>query len=284
MIIVTGATGHLGRHVIDGLLERVPAERIVAAVRSPQKAADLAERGVEVRRADYDEPDTLGPAFEGAEKILLISASEVGRRVEQHRHVIEAAAQAHPELFVYTSLLKADTSGISMAEEHVETEEMIAESGMDHTLLRNGWYIENYTENLDMVLEEGHLIGCAGDGEIAAATRADYAAAAVEVLTGTGHAGKTYELAGDEAFSMDDLADAISEHSGEEIVYIELPEMDYRDTLGSTGMPEPVAEMLITADLAISDGELDDDHGHLRMLIGRPTTTLDEVLADIFGE
>lgn len=284
MIIVTGATGNLGRHVIDGLLERVPAERIVAAVRSPEKASDLADRGIEVRRADYDEPDTLAPAFEGAEKILLISASEVGQRARQHRNVIEAAKAAGPGLFVYTSLLNADTSSISLAEEHRETEAMIAESGLDHVLLRNGWYIENYTENLEQALEHGALIGCAGDGKVATATRADYAAAAVEVLTGAGHVGKTYELSGDEAFSMADLAAAVSEHSGQQVVYNDLPVAAYRETLGSFGLPEPVVEMLVTADIAIEAGELDHKGDDLRQLIGRPTTSLDKVLADVFAE
>lgn len=284
MIIVTGATGNLGRHVIEQLLEQVPAERIVAAVRSPQKASDLAERGVEVRRVNYDDPLTLEPAFDGAEKILLISASEFGKRAEQHRNVIEAAKRAEPGLFVYTSLLGADTSGISLAQEHRDTEAMLAESGLNYALLRNGWYIENYTENLQTALEHGALMGSAGDGKIGAATRADFAAAAVEVLTGTGHGGKTYELSGDEGFTMAQLAAAVSAHSGQEVVYNYMEPQAYGEALASFGLPDPVVEMLVSADEAIKRGELDDDRGHLRELIGRPTTSLDEVLEELFAD
>lgn len=282
MIIVTGATGHLGRHVINGLLERVPAERIVAVVRNPQKAADLAERGVEVRRADYNEPATLGPAFEGAEKIMFISASEVGKRIAQHRNIIEAAQKAAPALLVYTSLLFADSSDISLAPEHVASELMLAKSGLEHVVLRNGWYIENYTENLGAALEHGALLGCAGDGRIAAATRADYAAAAVAVLTSPGHAGKTYELAGDDSFSMQELAAAVSEHSGQKVVYNDIEPEAYRQTLATFGLPEPVVEMLVSADEAIKQGQLEHDGHALSKLIGRPTTSLDAVLAALF--
>lgn len=284
MIIVTGATGKLGRHIIDGLLERVPAGRIVAAVRDPEKAADLAARGVEVRRADYNEPDTLKAAFKGAEKIMFVSASEIGQRVRQHRNIIEAARQANPGLIVYTSILGADTSSISLAEEHKATEAMIVDSTLDYVFLRNGWYIENYTENLDQALEHGALMGCAGDGKVGAAARKDYAAAAVEVLTGAGHVGKVYELAGDHAFSMDEYAAAITKHSGKTVVYNDLSADAYGETLGSFGLPEPVVKMLVSADIAIKAGELDTERTDLRELIGRPTTTLDAILTQTLGK
>ncbi|MFU8807090.1 MAG: SDR family oxidoreductase [Bradymonadaceae bacterium] len=274
MIIVTGATGNLGRHVIDGLLERVPAERIVAAVRDPNKASDMAKRGIVVRRADYDEPETLEKAFEGAEKILLISASDIGRRAEQHRNILDAANRKNPGLLVYTSLLHADSSTITLAEDHRVTEKMILDSGLNYVILRNGWYIENYTENLGSALEHGVIMGSAGDGKIAAASRQDFAAAAIEALTGAGHTNRTYELAGDEPFTMEEYAAVVSKVYGKTVVYEDMPADAYKQALESFGLPEPVAAMLVSADLAIRNGELNDERGDLSRLIGRPTTSL----------
>ena len=250
MIAVTGATGHLGRLVIDQLLKKVPAGQLVAAVRNPEKARDLAARGVQVRRADYDAPDTLAGAFQGIDKLLLISANEPGKRERQHQAAIAAAKKAGVGLLVYTSLLHADTSGISLAGEHRATEKAIREAGIPFVILRNGWYLENYTENLGPALQHGVLLGAAKNGRIAAAARADFAAAAAAVLTAPGHEGKVYELAGD------------------------LPAEKYEETLRGFGLPGPVAEMLASADEGIARGELDDACGDLRRLIGRPTATL----------
>ncbi|HYC60749.1 MAG TPA: SDR family oxidoreductase [Thermoanaerobaculia bacterium] len=274
MIVITGATGHLGRLVVEDLLKKVPASEVAVAVRNVEKAAELAERGVDVRYADYEKPETLVAAFRGATKVLLISANEVGKRVAQHRNAVDAIKAASPRLLVYTSILNADNSGISLAKEHLATEEMIRQSGVPFTILRNGWYLENYTENLAPALQYGAIAGSAGNGRVAAAARADYAAAAVEVLTTDGHEGKTYELAGDTAFTMPELAAEVSNAAGKPVAYINLPPDAYRDMLVGVGLPAPVAEMLVDADLGLERGELASDRDDLRRLIGRSTTPL----------
>lgn len=274
MIAVTGATGHLGRLVVGQLLEKVPASQVVAIVRDVAKAADFAARGVTVRAANYDEPATLETAFHGVNKLLLISGSEVGKRIPQHHAAINAAKQAGVAQLVYTSLLRANTARMSLSTEHVATEKAIAESGVPFVLLRNGWYTENYTENLGSALQHGAMLGAAKNGRIAAAARADYAAAAVAVLTSDGHTGKIYELAGDTAFTVAELAAEVSKQSGKAVVYNDLPSADYAGALQSFGLPAPVAEMLASADEGIARGELDVADGDLRRLIGRPTTSL----------
>ncbi|HYC92884.1 MAG TPA: SDR family oxidoreductase [Thermoanaerobaculia bacterium] len=274
MIVITGATGHLGRLVVADLLKKVPASEVAVAVRNVEKAADLAERGVDVRYADYEKPETLVAAFRGATKVLLISANEVGKRVAQHRNAVDAIKAASPRLLVYTSILNADNSGISLAKEHLATEEMIRQSGVPFTILRNGWYLENYTENLAPALQYGAIAGSAGNGRVAAAARADYAAAAVEVLTTDGHEDKTYELAGEAAFTMSELAAEVSNAAGKPVAYNNLPPDAYREMLVGVGLPAPVAEMLVDADLGLERGELASDRDDLRRLIGRSTTSL----------
>lgn len=273
MIVVTGATGHLGRLVIDSLLRKVPAAQVVAAARTPAKAQDLAARGVQVRQADYARPETLAPALAGAEKVLLVSSSEVGQRAPQHAAVVKAAKEAGVKLLVYTSILRADTSAIALAAEHEATEEVIRASGLRHVFLRNGWYLENYTEHLAPALAHGAIVGSAGSGRIAAAARADYAEAAVAVLTGA--PGKAvYELAGDQPFTLAELAAEVSRQAGKPIVYRDLPPDQYRGVLVGAGLPGPVADVYVDADVQASKGALDDASGELRRLIGRPTTPL----------
>ncbi|MFL5313413.1 MAG: SDR family oxidoreductase [Myxococcales bacterium] len=279
MILVTAATGHLGRLVVDQLLAKVSATQVVAAVRNLDKAKDLAARGVQVRKADYEQPSTLEAAFRGATKLLLISASEIGRRVAQHENAVAAARKAGIPLLVYTSILRADRSGISLADEHLATERAIRGSGVPFIFLRNGWYIENYTENLGPALQHGVIMGAADDGRIAAATRADYAAAAVAVLTARSEPGKVYELAGDQPFTMAELAAEVSRQSGKTVVYRNLPPDEYEKALLGLGLPEPVARMLRSADEGIARGDLDDRTGELRRLIGRPTTPLAQAVA-----
>ncbi len=279
MIVVTGATGKLGRHVVEGLLKKVPAKEVAVAVRDAAKAADLAARGVTVRAADYAKPETLASALAGAERLLLISSSELGQREAQHKAVVAAAKAAGVKLLAYTSLLRADTARISLAAEHRATEEAIRASGIPYVFLRDGWYLENYTENLGSALSHGVILGSAGEGRVAAASRADYAAAAVEALTGAGHAGRTYELAGDRSFSMAELAAEVSRASGRPVAYRDLPEKEYAAALAGFGLPVAVAEMLADADAALGRGELDAHGDDLRRLIGRPTTTLAEAVA-----
>jgi NAD(P)H dehydrogenase (quinone) len=281
MIVVTAATGKLGRHVIDGLLRKVAAEDICAAVRHPEKAADLVPRGVHVRRGDYDHPETLDWAFKNAKKILLISSNEVGRRIAQHRAVVDAAHKAGAKLLAYTSILHCDTTKMDLAAEHEATELYIREVGVPHTFLRNGWYTENYTENLAPALQQGIIAGCADAGRIAAATRADYAEAAVAVLTSAGHENKVYELAGDTPFTMSELAAEVSRQSGKTIVYRDMPVDEYEKLLVGAGFPPPVAHLLADADLGVARGELDDSSGELRRLIGRPTTPLAAAVAAV---
>ncbi len=278
MIVVTGATGKLGRLVVDGLLKKVAADEIVAAVRSPEKATELKALGVQVREADYGRPETLRTAFRGAEKVLLISSSEVGQRVVQHTAVIEAAKAAGVTLLAYTSLLHADTTTLVLAPEHKATEEAIRASGVPYALLRNGWYLENHTEALGPALAHGAVLGAAKEGRFASAARADYAAAAVTVLTKEGSANKTFELAGDQAYTLTELAAEVSKQSGKTVVYKDLPATEYAAALAGFGLPEPLAQMLAKADEGAAKGEINSDSPDLRTLIGRPTMTLAEAV------
>lgn len=280
MIAVTGATGHLGRLIVEALLSRgVAPNEIVALARRPEKARDLADRGVAVRQADYDQPDTLTTALAGVARLVLVSASEVGKRAAQHRNVLEAARSAGVELIVYTSILKADAGEMQLASEHAETEKMIRASGIPFVFLRNSWYVENYTGNLAPALEHGALLGSAEDGRVSAATRADYAEAAAAVVTGNGHEGKVYELGGDEAFTMRELAEEVSRRSGRAVEYRNLPEDDYAKALVGAGLPEPYARVLADSDRAIARAALYTDSGDLRRLIGRPTSSWREAVA-----
>lgn len=274
MIVITGASGQLGRLVIKELLKKLPANEIVAAVRTPEKVADLAALGVQVRLADYAQPATLDAAFKGAAQLLLISSSEVGQRLPQHRNAIDAAKRAGVGLVAYTSILRADTSPLGLAAEHQETEALLRASGLPHVVLRNGWYTENYLASVPTALQHGVYIGSAGEGKIASAARADYAAAAAAVLTSPGQAGKVYELAGDEAYTLAELAAEIARQSGKAVVYQNLPEADFKEALLGAGLPEHVAGLLSDSDVGVSKGGLFDDSHQLSRLIGRPTTTL----------
>ena len=278
MIAITGATGQLGRLVLQNLLKTVPASQIVAAVRSPEKAADLAALGVQVRQADYAQPATLEAAFQGVDKLLLISSSEVGQRATQHAAVIAAAQKAGVKLLAYTSLLRADTSPLALAAEHKETEAMLRASGLPHVLLRNGWYTENYTGSVGAALQSGAVMGSAKDGRIASATRADYAAAAAAVLTKDDQAGQVYELAGDTAYTLTELAAEIARQSGKPVVYKDMPEAEYKAALMQVGLPEGFAALLADSDVGASKGGLFDDGHQLSQLIGRPTTPLADVV------
>ena len=272
---VTGATGQLGRLVIEKLKERVPSESIVALVRSPQKAADL---GVETREFDYNKPDYLANALKGIDSLLLISANEIGERARQHKNVIEAAKRAGVKWIVYTSILHADTSTLSLAGEHFATEAALKESGIQYTLLRNGWYTENYTGSVQGAVAGGGFLGSAGDGKISSAARADYAEAAAIVLTGQNHQGKIYELAGDEAYTLTDLATEISRQTGKDIPYKNLPENEYASVLKSFGLPEGYANAIAGWDISASKGDLFDNTHQLSKLTGRRTTPLAKVV------
>ncbi|MEA9389579.1 SDR family oxidoreductase [Acerihabitans sp. TG2] len=280
MIVITGATGQLGRLVITELLKTHPASELIAAVRSLEKAQDLAALGVTLRQADYNLPATLDTAFQGAEKVLLISSSELGQRIEQHRAVIAAAKRANVKLLAYTSLLHADTSPLGLGVDHRATEALLQESGLPVVILRNGWYSENYTVSIPTALAHQTLAGCAGDGRIASASRADYAAAAAVVLSTDTQAGKVYELAGDEAYTLTDMAAEISQQSGTTVKYLNLPQADYQALLLQAGLPEPVAALLADSDSGAAKGGLFDDSRQLSKLIGRPTQPLSHAVAN----
>lgn len=280
-IAITGATGKLGRLVVNKLKTELSAVNIIAFARSTEKAADL---GVAVREADYDRPETLNQALAGVENLLLISSSEVGKRIAQHNNVIEAAKKAGVKRIVYTSVLHADTSPLSLAIEHRATETKLKESGIPLTVLRNGWYNENYTNSIPGALAAGAFIGSAGTGKISSAARADYAEAAVAVLTGEGHEGKIYELAGDEAYTLSDLAAEISRQTGIMIPYKNLSEDEYAAALIGFGLPEPLAHSIAGWDVDVSNDVLFDDRQQLSVLIGRPTTPVSVTAAEVLKQ
>lgn len=277
-IVITGATGHLGRLVVESLLQRgVAADQVVATGRSTCRLADLADRGVVVRRGDYTDPGSLKEAFEGAEKVLLVSSSEIGQRYAQHVNAIDAARAAGVGLVVYTSITRADASRMALAEEHRATEEYLRESGVPFVLLRNNWYLENYTEQLPAVLEHGALVGSAGDGRVSAAARADYAEAAAAVLTTQGHEGRTYELAGP-SFTLADVAAVVSAASGREVSYVDVPPVKLAEVLVGAGLPEPYAQVLADSDLGIARGDLEEPSGELEQLLGRQPVSLSQAV------
>lgn len=280
-IVVTGATGQLGRLTVEALLRRgIPAADIIATGRDIARIKDLADRGITVRRADFADADSLAEAFAGADRLLLISASvPVGERVANHRRVIDAAVSAGVSLVVYTSTTHADTAGTVIGVTHGETEKYLRDRGIPSVVLRNGWYLENYTVQLPQILQNGAVVGAAGEGRISAASRADYAEAAAVVLTSEGHACAVYELGGDESFTLTELAAAISAAAGKQVAYADLPVTDFAQALAAAGLPAELAEVLADADRGMNRGEMYTDSGDLRRLIGRPPMTLAEALA-----
>ena len=281
MIAITGATGQLGALAVETLQKTVPARDIVAIVRNPAKAEALTQQGVVVRQGDYNDLPALTAALAGVDKLLLVSSSEVGQRATQHRNVINAAKAAGVKFIAYTSLLHADKSPLGLAAEHVETENMLAESGIPFALLRNGWYSENYLASAPAALAHGVFIGSAAEGKIASATRADYAAAAAHVISTDGHAGKVYELAGDEGWTLSQLAAELSKQSGKTVVYQNLSEADFAAALKGVGLPDVFANLLANSDIGASKGGLFDDSHTLSKLIGRPTTPIATSVKDI---
>ncbi|KQV59677.1 NAD(P)H-binding protein [Duganella sp. Root336D2] len=277
MIVVTGASGALGQLVVQGLLEKVPAAQIVAAVRDPAKAAHLAARGVQLRRADYTDPASLDSALAGAERVLLVSGNEVGKRSAQHRAVVDAAKRAGVKLLAYTSILRADTSPLRLAEEHVATETAIRDSGLAYSLLRNGWYFENFNGRIAGAAQRGEMVGSAGEGRISAAARADYAAAAVAVLTAEAPQ-QVYELAGSTSFTLAELTAEAARQSGKAAVYRDLPQADFAAVLAGVGVPAPWPELLADSDAGTARGGLFDDGKALEKLIGRPTRSVSQAV------
>ena len=275
---VTGATGQVGRLVLDELLTQAEASKIVALARDPAALSDYAAKGVQVRQADYDDPDSLKAAFQGVDRVLLISGNAVGQRERQHGNVIDAAKAAGVSYLAYTSILKGDQSPLALAPEHVATEKLLANSGLNYDVLRNGWYSENYTMGLAPSLESGKIFGAVGEGKLSTATRADFAAGAAAALL-RGNGGDVYELAGDEAWTMQEFAEEVSRQSGKTVEYVNQSEADYAKTLEGAGLPPPVASMLASTSALSGRGALYDDSKSLSRLSGKPTTPIGETIA-----
>jgi NAD(P)H dehydrogenase (quinone) len=276
-IVVTAATGHLGRLVIDELLQRVPAADVVAVARNAEKAADLAARGVEVRIADYNDTAALAKAFGTGDTVLLISGIEPNR-LAQHQSIIDTAKEAGVARIAYTSVLGGPEADFDLAADHIATEQAILDSGLPYTLLRNGWYNENYTDQLAVQLEHG-VVGSAGDGRIGSAARRDFAAAAAVVLTGEGHEKKAYDLNGDTAWTLTEYAAELSKQSGKDVAYNNVPAAVHADILTGAGVPEPFVPILVDVDDAIERGLLAGRGSDLSRLIGRPTTPIADSIA-----
>lgn len=280
-ILVTGTTGPFGRHAVQALLDRgvAPAD-VVASARRPEALADLAERGVTTRRLDYDDPESIAAALDGVSRVLLVSASQVGIRIPQHRNVIDSAARAGVELVAYTSIVRAQTSPLALAAEHKATEDLLAESGVPHVLLRNSWYLENYTAGIATALEQGAVLGATGDGRFSPATREDYATAAAIVLAEDGHAGKVYELGGDQAITLSEYAAELSSQSDVQVAYRDLQVPEFVAALVAAGVPEGYAAALGDGDDGIRHGALLVETGDLSRILGRPTTTMATAITD----
>ena len=279
MIAITGANGQLGQKVVLELINKVAPKNIVALVRHPKKAQALKALGVNVRKADYNQPDTLLPALAGVQKLLLISGSEIGKRVEQHKAVIDAAISVGVSLLAYTSILRADTSPLLLAQEHKATESYIRETNIPAVILRNGWYSENYTDAVNSVLSMGAVAGAAKSGALHTAAREDYAQAAVAVLTSDQpQAGKVYELAGDQGFTLAQYAEMVSDITAKPIGYIEMEADDFQKALLNAGLPDGLAAALADTEQYAAQGWLADSSKTLSGLIGRPTTPLVETL------
>jgi NAD(P)H dehydrogenase (quinone) len=285
-IVVTAASGQLGRLVVEDLLTRgVPAAEVRAVVRNPAKAADLAAKGVQVVEGDYTDTASLVAAFQGADKLLLISSSGPNDdRLKHHLNAVAAAKEAGVGHIVYTSIPQAETNSIGFAWVHKDTEHAIRETGLPFTFLRNNWYWENVTGSLGAAVEHGAIIGSVGEGRIGYASRADFAAGAAVVLTTEGHEGKAYELTGDTAIGYAELAAEVSRQTGKDIAFANLPQADYQAALEGFGVPTFLAEMLAEADVRISEGALADTTGTLSTLIGRPTATVQEAVAAVLAE
>jgi NAD(P)H dehydrogenase (quinone) len=270
-IAITGATGHLGRLAIAALKARGAAP--IALARDPAKA-DL---GVETRAFDYTKADPA--ALKGVDTLVLISSSDFNDRAGQHRNAIAAAKAAGVTRILYTSILKGDQSPMILAQDHIATEAAIRASGIPATILRNGWYTENYTGSLGAALQHGAMIGAAGDGKVNSAARKDYAEAIAVTALDAAHTGKTYELAGDTAHSGAEFAAAVAKAAGKPVAYVPMSQGDYAKALIGFGLPEGFAQVLADSDARSGEGALADDSRTLSRLIGRPTTPIAETIA-----
>jgi NAD(P)H dehydrogenase (quinone) len=279
---VTGATGKLGRLVLDEMLRKVAPGDVVALARDPAALSDYAMKGVQVRQADYDDPASLDAALQGVDRVLLISGNAVGQRGRQHGNIIEAAKKAGAGYLAYTSILNARESKLALAPEHKETEEILEQSGLNHDVLRMPWYSDNYVGGIAPAVEHGAIYGASGEGRFSTASRADLAAGAAAALV-NGKGGDIYELAGDESWTMDQFAAEVSKHSGKPVKYVNQSEADYTKTLEGNGLPPPVAALLASTSYLAGEGQLFNDERQLSKLSGRPTTPIGETIRQALG-
>jgi NAD(P)H dehydrogenase (quinone) len=286
-VLIMNSTSQFGRLVIDSLLERLPPSRLVAGVRNPNSLAarNLRNLGVEVRPCDYARPDELAAAFEGIERLLLISSCEVGQRVSHHCNVIAAARRAGVKLIAYTSTLHADTSPLKIAEEHCETEVALRVSKAPYVLLRNGWCAEDIVVFVLSAIANDALfsfLSSASGVRISAAARADYAAAAAVVLSSDQDwSGRTYELAGDEASTLPSVVAELGRQLGERFSCWRLPEMERWARLVQSGFSERFSALIANLEKGAEKCGLCDENRQLNRLIGRPTTSLATTIAQV---
>ncbi len=282
--LVTGASGQHGKRVVAHLKSLVPVDDIIALVRTDKTAEDYVAQGIATRQGDYEDLESLKAAFEGVDRLLLISLSEVGKRASQHKNVIEAAKSAGIGFVAYTSILNAETGGMALAEEHLATEVALRESGLPYAILRNGWYSENIAGVAAQSIALGQHFGAAGAGRFSTASRDDYAEAAAKLLAGEGHQGKVFELGGDTSFALSEFASLLSEMSGKPIEYVDLPEAGYKDALIGAGLPAGLAEILADSDAKAAHGALETQSDDLSKLIGRATTPMRVTLSALLGQ
>jgi NAD(P)H dehydrogenase (quinone) len=284
-ILVTGATGALGSKIVLSLLQKAPQAKVIAGARNPEKAAALAAKGAEIRLLDYDKPETIEAAMKGVTRVVLVSGNDVGRRVPQHKAVIDAAKRAGVKLLGYTSILRATESPLLLAQEHRGTEEALAASGLAHILLRHGWYTENSTNTAPLAVKFGVVQSCAGDGRFSTATRQDYADGDAALILKDGHApGQRYELAGSTSFSRGEYAALLSRKSGSPVKYQAMSQADHAAALVAAGLPPPIANIISDSDAGASKGWLQDDSRTLEKVLGRPTTSLEQVVEETLKE
>jgi NAD(P)H dehydrogenase (quinone) len=284
-ILVTGATGALGSKIVRSLLQKAPGAKVIAAARKQDRAAPLVAQGAEFRLLDYDRPETIDAAMQGVTRVVLVSGTDVGRRVPQHKAVIDAAKRAGVKLLGYTSILRATESPLLLAQEHRGTEEVLAASGLPHILLRHGWYTENSTATAPLSVKLGVVQSCAGDGRYSTATRQDYAEGDATLILRDGHSpGQRYEMAGSTSWTKGDYAALLSRLSGKPVTYQSMSQVDFAASLVAAGLPEIVAKIISDSDAGAAQGWLQDDSRTLEKVLGRPTTPLEQVVSQTLKE
>ncbi|MDB5103613.1 MAG: hypothetical protein JWP91_1302 [Fibrobacteres bacterium] len=283
-ILVTGATGHFGSKVMERLLEHVPAKHLIASVTDPKRAGNLKKRGVDVRHGDFDFTHTLDHAFKGADRMLLISTmGDNETRIRQHLAAVEAARQAKVKFIAYTSIAKADNTSLWLGEVHRATETAIRATGIPFCLLRNNWYLENEAPVFKAALDGAPVTTSAGEGKVGWALRSDYALAAANVLTGTGHGNKVYELSGP-PLTYPGLAAVMSTVIKRQVPYHNLDDSTFAKFLSQSGWPQELVFLTVEIHRAIREGALDVNRLDLETLMGRPVTPLANGIEEVLRE